>query len=69
MTIGNRLKDVQPRQERSRHLLYELVLLNFNLPARVWLPLYAHSSTHLVVRIPYTGLGLLVKQNLSAKMR
>lgn len=53
MGIGNRLKEIRSQVERSRNLFFELVVLNSKLPARVWLPLYAHSYTHLVVRVAY----------------
>uniref|UniRef100_A0A915DFL5 Phosphatidylinositol 4-kinase beta n=1 Tax=Ditylenchus dipsaci TaxID=166011 RepID=A0A915DFL5_9BILA len=58
MSIGNRLKEIPLREEKTRGLVYELFMLNFNLPARVWLPLYSNidgQSRHLVVRIPYTA--------------
>ncbi|KAI6214160.1 Phosphatidylinositol 4-kinase beta [Aphelenchoides besseyi] len=32
--IGDRLKDIQPRHEKSKRLIYELFLMNLNLPAR-----------------------------------
>ncbi|KAI6185136.1 Phosphatidylinositol 4-kinase beta [Aphelenchoides fujianensis] len=54
IAIGNRLKEIQPRHEKSKRLIYELFLLNLNFPARVWLPLYADRSSHLLVRIPHT---------------
>ena len=40
----------------------ELAMLNLNLPARVWLPLYSHEAalgTHHVVRVPHTAACLL----------
>ncbi|KAI6200447.1 Phosphatidylinositol 4-kinase beta [Aphelenchoides besseyi] len=52
--IGDRLKDIQPRHEKSKRLIYELFLMNLNLPARVWLPLYADQKSHVLVRIPHT---------------
>ncbi|KAH7728863.1 phosphatidylinositol 4-kinase beta [Aphelenchoides avenae] len=55
MNIGNRLKEIPLKEERSKRLIYELFMLNLNLPARVWLPLYAESTRHLVVRIPHTA--------------
>jgi hypothetical protein len=54
ISIGNRLKGIQTRYEKSKRLICELFLLNLNLPARVWLPLYSDNTAHLVVRIPYT---------------
>lgn len=53
IAIGNKLKAIQTRFERSKRLICELYLLDLKLPARVWLPLYSDLSTHLVVRIPY----------------
>lgn len=55
MNIGNQLKQIPLKEERSKRLIYELFMLNLNLPARVWLPLYAESTRHLVVRIPHTA--------------
>lgn len=51
ISIGNRLKDIPFKEDKSKRLVYELFLLNLNLPARVWLPLYG--ANHLLVRIPY----------------
>ncbi|KAI1709756.1 phosphatidylinositol 3- and 4-kinase domain-containing protein [Ditylenchus destructor] len=60
LNIGNRLKEIPLKEEKSRRLIYELFMLNFNLPAKVWLPLYTNASesqsvSHVVVRIPYTA--------------
>lgn len=52
MDIGYHLKNVALKEERSRCLVEELCKINVNLPARVWLPLYAHSLKHIVLRIP-----------------
>lgn len=52
MNIGNNLKNVPNKDERTRCLEDELCKINVNLPARVWLPLYAHSLKHIVLRIP-----------------
>lgn len=35
----------------------ELALINMNLPARVWLPLF--KFPHIVVRIPYRSAAVL----------
>uniref|UniRef100_A0A1I7SLJ6 Phosphatidylinositol 4-kinase beta n=1 Tax=Bursaphelenchus xylophilus TaxID=6326 RepID=A0A1I7SLJ6_BURXY len=51
IAIGNRLKDIPTKEDKSKRLVYELFLLNLNLPARVWLPLYG--TNHFIVRIPY----------------
>lgn len=50
-----RLKGNLTKESKSKWLICELFLLNFNLPARVWLPLYADSTPHIVLRIPYTA--------------
>lgn len=52
MNIGNKLKVFSSKNERTRCLVDELCKINVNLPARVWLPLYAHSLKHIVLRIP-----------------
>uniref|UniRef100_A0A0R3RF85 Phosphatidylinositol 4-kinase beta n=1 Tax=Elaeophora elaphi TaxID=1147741 RepID=A0A0R3RF85_9BILA len=52
MNIGNKLKVFANKDERTRCLVDELCKINVNLPARVWLPLYAHSLKHIVLRIP-----------------
>lgn len=50
MTIGKRLTS-QPTKDRKTHrLIAELQLINLNLPARVWLPIFP--SHHHIVRIP-----------------
>ncbi|CAJ0933605.1 unnamed protein product, partial [Mesorhabditis belari] len=51
--IGNTLKDLTTKEEKSRRLISELVVINNNLPARVWLPLYW--DQHIVLRIPPTS--------------
>ena len=50
MSIGQRLGAMPTREAKTTQLLNELSLLNLNLPARVWLPLY--SGGHHVVRVP-----------------
>lgn len=37
---------------RTSRLLASLSTLNLNLPARVWLPLYASHTPHYLVRVP-----------------
>jgi phosphatidylinositol 4-kinase B len=54
LQIGLRLRDLSTsKEERSKRLIYELFILNFHLPARVWVPLYTDEQAHLVVRIPF----------------
>ncbi|CAJ0583269.1 unnamed protein product, partial [Mesorhabditis spiculigera] len=48
--IGNTLKEVLTKEEKSRRLVSELAVINGNLPARVWLPLYW--DQHVILRIP-----------------
>ncbi|KAE9552503.1 hypothetical protein FO519_004283 [Halicephalobus sp. NKZ332] len=55
MNIGNRLKDIPLKADKSHRLVYELFMLNLNLPARVYLPLFANTVEHFVVRIPHTS--------------
>lgn len=55
MNIGNRLKDIPLKTDKSHRLVYELFMLNLNLPARVFLPLFSHTKEHFVVRIPHTS--------------
>uniref|UniRef100_A0A1I8ECW3 Phosphatidylinositol 4-kinase beta n=1 Tax=Wuchereria bancrofti TaxID=6293 RepID=A0A1I8ECW3_WUCBA len=52
MNIGNKLKVFSSKDDRTRCLVDELCKINVNLPARVWLPLYAHSLKHIILRIP-----------------
>uniref|UniRef100_A0A0N5A9R0 Phosphatidylinositol 4-kinase beta n=1 Tax=Syphacia muris TaxID=451379 RepID=A0A0N5A9R0_9BILA len=52
MDIGERLKLLGSKEEKSLHLVNELAMINVNLPARVWLPLYSDSLKHVVLRIP-----------------
>lgn len=42
---------------KAQRLMSELALINMNLPARVWLPIY--DFTHFVVRIPYRSAAVL----------
>uniref|UniRef100_A0A7E4VEF4 Phosphatidylinositol 4-kinase beta n=1 Tax=Panagrellus redivivus TaxID=6233 RepID=A0A7E4VEF4_PANRE len=55
MSIGNRLKEIPLKAEKSHRLVYELFMLNLNLPARVYLPLFVTTLEHVIVRIPYTA--------------
>ncbi|XP_067951653.1 phosphatidylinositol 4-kinase beta-like isoform X2 [Watersipora subatra] len=57
MNIGQRLGALETKEQRTRHLIAELGMLNLNLPARVWLPV--NRSTHMVVRIPATSAVVL----------
>ncbi|VDN51559.1 unnamed protein product [Dracunculus medinensis] len=59
MNIGHKLKGVGSKDARSQLLINELVMVNLNLPARVWLPLYARSIKHIVLRIPNTASCVL----------
>jgi phosphatidylinositol 4-kinase len=55
MMIAARLVTVSDREQRAHRLMAELALLNLNVPARVWLPLYSHERTigvHHVLRVP-----------------
>lgn len=54
-----RLKEHLTKEEKSKRLICELFMLNFNLPARLWLPLYADSIPHIILRIPYTDACVL----------
>lgn len=49
--IGNVLKSIQTKEARTTKLMAELATINFNLPARVWIPLCSDIPHH-VVRIP-----------------
>ena len=53
MDIGERLKLIGSKEDRTRHLVDELIMINVNLPARVWLPLFSDSVKHIVLRIPH----------------
>uniref|UniRef100_A0AC34FJK9 PI3K/PI4K catalytic domain-containing protein n=1 Tax=Panagrolaimus sp. ES5 TaxID=591445 RepID=A0AC34FJK9_9BILA len=55
MNIGNKLKFIPLKSDKSRQLVYELFMLNLNLPARVCIPMYANTLEHYVVRIPHTS--------------
>ena len=49
--IGKLLSSIPCKERKTERLLMELNMLNLNLPARVWLPLYSNIP-HYVVRIP-----------------
>lgn len=48
--IGKKLTPIATQELRNTRLRAELVSINLNLPARVWLPL--HPTPHYVLRIP-----------------
>jgi len=50
ITIGLRLQAVPTKEIKAQRLIAELSQLNFNLPARVWLPIY--TVPHMIVRVP-----------------
>ena len=55
MNIGNKLKFIPLKADKSQQLVYELFMLNLNLPARVYVPLFTNTIEHFVVRIPHTS--------------
>lgn len=62
VAIGNRLKSVPGKDNKTTRLIGELAMLNLNLPARVWLPLVEsglNGPRHYVVRIPPTAGAVL----------
>lgn len=50
VSIGKKLIPIATQELRNTRLRAELVSLNLNLPARVWLPL--HQTPHYILRIP-----------------
>ncbi|XP_039261077.2 phosphatidylinositol 4-kinase beta-like [Styela clava] len=50
LAIGKRLTNQPTKDTKTHRLVAELQLINLNLPARVWLPIYP--CHHHVVRIP-----------------
>lgn len=50
VSIGKKLIPIATQELRNTRLRAELVSLNLNLPARVWLPL--HQTAHYILRIP-----------------
>jgi len=57
--VGKRLGTLPDRESKTQRLLAELSMLNLNLPARVWLPLYARDFPHYVVRVPPQAASVL----------
>lgn len=55
MNIGNKLKYIPLKADKSQQLVYELFMINLNLPARVYIPLFSTTMEHYVVRIPHTA--------------
>ncbi|ODM94358.1 Phosphatidylinositol 4-kinase beta [Orchesella cincta] len=49
--IGKNLSSVVNKDDKTPKLIAELNLVNLNLPARVWLPVYDHAP-HIILRIP-----------------
>ena len=50
VSISTRLAPLPDKDTRTQSLLASLSMLNLNLPARVWLPLYAADTPHYIVR-------------------
>ncbi|KJH42091.1 phosphatidylinositol 3- and 4-kinase [Dictyocaulus viviparus] len=50
--IGDILREETTKEEKTRRLVSELLVLNMHLPARVWIPL---SENHVVLNIPPTS--------------
>merc|ERR1719220_3369275 len=59
ISTSTRLAGLPDRESRTQSLLASLSMLNLNLPARVWLPLYAGSTPHYIVRIPPQAASVL----------
>ena len=59
ISTSTRLAGLADRESRTQSLLASLSMLNLNLPARVWLPLYAGSTPHYIVRIPPQAASVL----------
>lgn len=57
MKISTRIQKSNSKDVKTQRLMAELSLLNLNLPARVWLPIY--SFQHMIVRIPPGAAVLL----------
>lgn len=49
--VGKNLSTVLSKDDKTPKLIAELNLVNLNLPARVWLPVYGHIP-HIILRIP-----------------
>ncbi|KHJ43397.1 hypothetical protein D918_06632 [Trichuris suis] len=56
--IGYRLRTICNREDRTSRLAAELAMLNLNLPARVWLPIYSEFPHHIVRIPPNAGVVL-----------
>ena len=59
ISTSTRLTGLTDRESRTQSLLASLSMLNLNLPARVWLPLYASTTPHYIVRIPPQAASVL----------
>ena len=59
ISISTRLTGLPDKESRTQSLLASLSMLNLNLPARVWLPLYAGDTPHYIVRIPPQAASVL----------
>jgi len=59
VSISTRLAPLPDKEARTQSLLASLSMLNLNLPARVWLPLYAAETPHYIVRVPPQAASVL----------
>ena len=57
LNIGSNLQCVPSKDMKAQKLLADLSIINLNLPARVWLPIY--SFNHMIIRIPPGAAVLL----------
>lgn len=57
ISIGKKLVRLASKELKTQRLMSELAIVNMNLPARVWLPLF--DFPHYVVRIPYRSAAVL----------
>jgi hypothetical protein len=57
ISIGKKLVRIATKELKTQRLMSELAIVNMNLPARVWLPLY--DFPHHIVRIPYRSAAVL----------
>ncbi|KFD63853.1 hypothetical protein M514_06487 [Trichuris suis] len=62
--IGYRLRTICNREDRTSRLAAELAMLNLNLPARVWLPIYSEFPHHIVRIPPNAGVVLNSKDKV-----
>lgn len=58
INIGKTLSSIPTKEDKSEQLTKEINKLNFNLPARVWLPLLC-DTRHCIVRIPPQAAAVL----------